>query len=350
MGERGMFDFLKKKKEKGVIIVSFAILLPVLLAFTGIAFDIGRLYVEKGKMQHMADAAVLAGLSEIEKHQFYKKGSGRLVSTIPIGALPYREEDTRSLREQADLLADDYLLKNSGDNYYQLENDGAKSELYFLRNSDTDADSSTFYYEIIVERTYPLTFGRIVYGKDITVRAGAVCEFHLINEESIYTYAYAMENWSRLSKEELLAIPSSRRLKVDREAFTKLANVFLGKDATWLNQNIGTDKPGKQVLFGHYQEKEVNGELVTSYKPYQSSVPGRTADMKFIDWLQGNENGYGDFDTTKRYLFSDYATSHEDGFKLTITVKNNTVTAVRVTVNPADAQNGSGALEINVSQ
>lgn len=67
-----------------------------------------------------------------------------------------------------------------------------------------------------------------------------------------------------------------------------------------------------------------------------------------MDWLQGNENGVGDFDSTKRYLFSDYASTHEDGFKLTIKVQNNQVTSVKVQVNPGDAANGSGALEINV--
>lgn len=341
-------QYWKNKKEKGVILVTVAIMLPVLLAFTGIAFDLGRLYLEKGRMQHMADAAVLAGLQDIKQHKFYKEGSGNLVMTIPIGALPYAiENDTRNLREIADVSADRFLMENSGDPYFQIENAGAKSELYFLRNSDEDAPSSTYYYEVILEKPFPLTFGRIVYNKDITVRAGAVCRFDLVNEESIYTYAYALENWSRLSKEELLKIDSARRLKVDREAFKNWAEIFLGKDATFLNQMIGTDRPGNQVLFGHYTEKEVDGTIQTTYKPY-SSVPGRTADTKFIDWLQGNPNGIGDYDSTKRYLFSDYAVTHEDGFKVTITVKDNTVTAVRFTVNPGDAANGSGALEVKV--
>ena len=341
-------SYWKRTREKGVILVATAIMLPVLLAATGMAFDIGRLYMEKAKMQNMADAAVLAGVAELKGEKLFKKDSSRLMATIPIGALPCELEADQQLRVKADASADVYLLKNSGDSYFQLENAGAKSQIYTLRNSDTDDDSHTYYYEVIVEKTYPLTFGRIVYGKDITVRAGAVCMFKMIDEQSIYTYAYAMENWSRLSFEELMRVDPLLRLKVDREAFTNLAHVFLGKDATWLNQNIGTDKPANQVLFGHYTEKEVNGEIVTNYKPYQGSVPGKTADKKFMDWLQGNENGVGDFDSTKRYLFSDYASTHEDGFKLTIKVQNNQVTSVKVQVNPGDAANGSGALEINV--
>ena len=345
---RKFFSVLKKRKEKGVIIVTTALLLPVLFAFTGIAFDIGRLYLEKGRMQHMADAAVLAGLADIKKEKFYKSGSGKLVMTIPIGALPYTLDNTRELRERADASANKYLMKNSGDPYFQIENEGADSELYFLRSGDADDDSSIYYYEVILKKTFPLTFGRIVYGKDITVRAGAVCIFELVNPESIYTYAYARENWSHMSKEDLLKIDSVLRLKVDREALTRFANMFLGKNSTWLNATIGTDNPGKLTLLGHYEEKEVNGEINVSYTPYQGAVPGKTLGEKFMGMLQGDESGITGYNSNERYLFSDYAVTHVDGFKMTLTIKNNTVTAVHLQPNPADAGNGSGALMIDV--
>ena len=342
------FTVLKKRKEKGVILVVTALMLPVLLAFTGIAFDIGRLYLEKGRMQHMADAAVLAGLADIKKEQYYKKGSGKLVMTIPIGALPYSLDNTRELREHADISADNYLMKNSSDPYFQLENEGAESELYFLRSADTDSESSIYYYEIILKKTFPLTFGRIVYGKDITVRAGAVCVFELVNPASIYTYEYARQNWAHMSKEELLKLDSSIRLKVDREALTRLAHMFLGKDATWLNATIGTDNPGKLTLLGHYEEKEVNGEIKVLYTPYQGATPGKTLGEKFMGMLQGDESGVTSYNSNERYLFSDYAVTHVDGFKMTLTIKNNTVTAVHMQPNPADSGNGSGALMIDV--
>ena len=283
------FTVLKKRKEKGVILVVTALMLPVLLAFTGIAFDIGRLYLEKGRMQHMADAAVLAGLADIKKEQYYKKGSGKLVMTIPIGALPYSLDNTRELREHAD-----------------------------------------------------------TSGKDITVRAGAVCVFELVNPASIYTYEYARQNWAHMSKEELLKLDSSIRLKVDREALTRLAHMFLGKDATWLNATIGTDNPGKLTLLGHYEEKEVNGEIKVLYTPYQGATPGKTLGEKFMGMLQGDESGVTSYNSNERYLFSDYAVTHVDGFKMTLTIKNNTVTAVHMQPNPADSGNGSGALMIDV--
>ena len=343
------FALMKNRREKGIILVSTAILLPVLLAFTGIAFDLGRLYVEKAKMQHAADAAALAAMSQIKRYEYFKKGSGKLVSTIPIGALPYDDERlNRDLRQPADAVADEYLVKNMVDPYFRLENDGAKSELYFLRNSDTEDESSVYYYEVILEKTYPLTFGRIVYNKDITVRAGAVCIFKLVNPESIYTYAYARENWSKMPLEDLLKIDSVLRLKVDREALTRFANMILGKDSTWLNQTLGSDRSTNQALFGHYTESVKDGELYVNYKPYQGTTQGKTLGDKFMSMLQGDENGIGDYNHNERYLFSDYATTHEDGFKFTITVKNNQVTAVRIQPNPGDAGNGSGALQVDV--
>lgn len=343
--------FWKKRKEKGSVLVATALMLPVMLAFVGIAFDIGRLYVEKTKFQNWADAAALAGLSEIKQHQYYKLNSGKLVRSIPIGALPFTfDDDNRNLRQQADTKADDWLMRNTGDSYFQLENAGAKSELYFMRNSDEDAPSSTYYYEIILERTYPLTFGRIVYGKDITVRAGAVCVFDLVNPANIYTYDYALQNWSRLTHEELMQIDSARRLKVDREAITKLATVLLGKDSTWLNANLGSDANTTDCLYGWYdKEKVVDGNLFTQYR-VNNTTQGKTLGDKLIALMRGEDAAQGfNYDNTQRYLFSDYATTHEDGFKITLQ-KNSQglVSKVKIRINPGDTANGSGALHVEL--
>ena len=55
------------KKQKGAVTVMAAVMLPVVLAFTGIAVDIGRLYVEKAKLQNLADAAATSALVEMKK-------------------------------------------------------------------------------------------------------------------------------------------------------------------------------------------------------------------------------------------------------------------------------------------
>lgn len=50
------------KKQKGAIILLFLILLPLMMAFVGLAIDIGYIYTVKTKLQNTADAAVLAGV------------------------------------------------------------------------------------------------------------------------------------------------------------------------------------------------------------------------------------------------------------------------------------------------
>ena len=55
-------DILNKR---GAVMVLFAILLPVLFGFVGFGFDVGLLYMQKGKLQDIADATALAGAAHL---------------------------------------------------------------------------------------------------------------------------------------------------------------------------------------------------------------------------------------------------------------------------------------------
>ena len=55
-----------KKSQRGAVIVLFALLLPVLFGFMGLGIDVGLAYVEKGKVQDIADAAALAGAAHLD--------------------------------------------------------------------------------------------------------------------------------------------------------------------------------------------------------------------------------------------------------------------------------------------
>ena len=65
------YDFNHKlhRCERGVVMVFFAILLPLLFGFMGLSLDAGLAYVEKGKVQDIADAVALA-LDEINNRTF----------------------------------------------------------------------------------------------------------------------------------------------------------------------------------------------------------------------------------------------------------------------------------------
>ena len=62
------YDFNHKlhRCERGVVMVFYAILLPVLFGFMGLSLDAGLAYVEKGKAQDIADAAALAGAAHLD--------------------------------------------------------------------------------------------------------------------------------------------------------------------------------------------------------------------------------------------------------------------------------------------
>ncbi len=55
----------KRNKQKGTIVILFAIMLPFLLAFVGFALDFGNAYANKAHMQNAADAAALAGAAKL---------------------------------------------------------------------------------------------------------------------------------------------------------------------------------------------------------------------------------------------------------------------------------------------
>ena len=61
------YDFNHKlhRCERGVVMVFFAILLPLLFGFMGLSLDAGLAYVEKGQAQDIADAAALAGAAHL---------------------------------------------------------------------------------------------------------------------------------------------------------------------------------------------------------------------------------------------------------------------------------------------
>lgn len=62
---RYWLDRIENTCQRGVVMVFYAILLPVLFGFMGLSLDAGLAYVEKGKVQDIADAAALAGAAKL---------------------------------------------------------------------------------------------------------------------------------------------------------------------------------------------------------------------------------------------------------------------------------------------
>src|ERR1035441_8589717 len=53
------------KNDRGQTIIIFALIMPVLILFTGLALDAGLLYVTKAKLSTSVDAACLTGMKNL---------------------------------------------------------------------------------------------------------------------------------------------------------------------------------------------------------------------------------------------------------------------------------------------
>lgn len=106
-----MLNNMQKKpycSQRGAIMVFFTLLLPILFGFMGLGFDVSMLYVNKGKLQNVADAAALAGAAHMGEEgdgirhavEAFANANGLQVSEQEL--VPVTDGDMTSLAELAD--------------------------------------------------------------------------------------------------------------------------------------------------------------------------------------------------------------------------------------------------------
>ena len=378
------------KKQKGAVTIITAVMLPVVLAFTGIAVDIGRLYVEKAKLQNLADAAATSALVEMRKTNLvdknigktmkYKIGSGTLTTTIPIGALSDNSDVIVAIRDDVNAAAYDYLTKNGHLGTFNDSKSKVETVFYTTKTSnpvvvtdDARTYNERYYYEVILSKEFPVFFARIIHPKDVRVRAGAVCMIDIEEIIEKMTYAKALEKWGKLSWNELREIPPSERLDMDILALTNIAKHIIGKDKDFLETELGYTWDNKDnILIVHYWEGSSKSPYTYSAAELDSAdavnsfyIANNKAGDKIMSWLQGDYSSDQAFDGAgSRYLFSDYAIglksngqmrtgdNLKDGLKLYYktgfdpATNKRIVTEVTVRINPADSNNGSAPLSV----
>lgn len=199
------------------------------------------------------------------------------------------------------------------------------------------------------------------FGDSVIDRFNKVLD--IVGEKKDYTYA--LENYSKLSKEKLQEIDPYLRIQIDQEALANIGRFFIGRNKAFVGKYLWKDNPSNTPLF-HYGETVGEDGKVSSYFYYnrndkntRSSVGdeyAKTADV--IHWMQGDFGTYDPetnsivegsyttaaFDNTTRYLFSDYPVTKDtsaagNGVKLWLTYdKNGIVTEAKVADNPASNQ------------
>ena len=222
--------------EKGSVLTLTALLLPVLFAFMGIAYDLGYLYMQKTTFQNIADAAALAGLEELKDPEKLG-GTGKLVLSMPIGTTTDFTTGERSPLSIADSGAIPYFVKNARDLDIAAN---SERKIYHIAGSNRE---DHYYYEVIVKKDFPLFFASIIHPEPITVRAGALV--HLIHpfDESQLS---GLEKWGKIGKEELYnsetsqdVVNNEERLATDRKSLITIAQNFLEKNKTEIETQLG---------------------------------------------------------------------------------------------------------------
>lgn len=114
--------------QQGAILVLTAFLLPFIIAFTGMAVDLGNLYVQHQRLQNAADAAVLAGAKAYaennEKVDSHPNADAR--------AKEYIDGQYHNLAADEEIDAPQYKAKEYNKQVYYRVNLSKEVPLYFL--------------------------------------------------------------------------------------------------------------------------------------------------------------------------------------------------------------------------
>ena len=125
------FRLAKPIKQGGQVSILFALLMPILFLFVGVALDFGWYYLNVSRLQNAADAAAVAGAQAIsDNFSDYKNIS--LVNHYP-GKVSnqYRANGDSELKtiENSKVVAEEYAGKNLSGNKDKLINSWTKNEI-----------------------------------------------------------------------------------------------------------------------------------------------------------------------------------------------------------------------------
>ncbi len=139
--KKNMKRIQKKWRQHGAILAFTALLLPMIIVGTGLAVDLGNIYVQHARLQNAADAAALAGA-----HAFVENN----------------DKPEKGKHKHADEKAREYIKGT----YHNLEQDEG------ITNYENDEkifkavkDNNDIYYIVILEKEVPLYFLGAFYEK-----------------------------------------------------------------------------------------------------------------------------------------------------------------------------------------
>lgn len=163
-----------KNKQRGAIMVFFAILVPLFLGAIGLAVDAGFLYMQKAKLQDVADATALAGAGHLKDENREEQVERAVVAFA--GANGYKDKDEN--------------FSNIGDGVVTLGENAAWKIAYAIDKNVNDKDGvQRDHVRVVILKRVPTFFIRMLFPeqKEVVVKAVAAAEY-VEGEEPVVSY------------------------------------------------------------------------------------------------------------------------------------------------------------------
>ena len=173
-----VFKKIKSSRQRGQIVLLYALVIPVLFLFVGLTFDLAWYYLNVSRMQNAADAAVLAGANKLidQEQSLSDYNSVTFVAGYDIN------KSNRILRDisQGDEQAKIYVAKNIAEDYWDWDEDTltdlwTQRELHFNSSlwKGIGNSSDLLYYHVMLEEDIPHFFLTDLFPK-MTAKVSAV--------------------------------------------------------------------------------------------------------------------------------------------------------------------------------
>lgn len=154
----------RRIRQRGQVILLYALLVPMLFFFVGLTFDLSWYYINVARMQNAADAAVLAGAQTlIDDEQVLSDFTATTFVNGFDGSKTYESSRDTLLGDRiAKTYVEKNLSKDSDWNENAIIDLWTKNELYFNSTlwDDDSSDYSTLYYHVMLEEEVPHMFLR----------------------------------------------------------------------------------------------------------------------------------------------------------------------------------------------
>ena len=164
-----------KNKQRGAIMVFFAILVPLFLGAIGLAVDAGFLYMQKAKLQDVADATALAGAGHLNDENRNTQVENAVIAFA--GANGYKDKDEAAS-------SNFHQIADKADaSSVTLEENAAWKIAYAIDTGMVDKDAKNGelrdHVRVVILKRVPTFFIRMLFPeqKEVVVKAVAAAEY-----------------------------------------------------------------------------------------------------------------------------------------------------------------------------